>query len=81
MDNNNVTKKTGRPIGSNEKRDNYELSFKNIYTGTFEPVNKFKTINELILFLSTKNINIQKQTLQYIANGKVNNEFIKIVHI
>jgi hypothetical protein len=81
MDNNNVTKKMGRPKGSKEKRKNYELQFKNITDGMFETVDKFSTIAELNLYLATKNIHIQKQTLQYICNDKVQNEFIKIIKI
>jgi hypothetical protein len=81
MDNNNVQKKMGRPKGSKEKRKNYELQFKNIKDGMFETVDKFSTIAELNLYLATKNIHIQKQTLQYICNDKVQNEFIKIIKI
>jgi hypothetical protein len=81
MDNNNVTKKMGRPKGSKEKRKNYELQFKNINDGNFVTVDNFSTIADLNLYLATKNIHIQKQTLQYICNDKVQNEFIKIIKI
>jgi hypothetical protein len=82
MENNKIiVKKLGRPIGSKEIRKNYKLLFKNINDGDFSTVDNFSTISELNLYLASKDIHIQKQTLQYICNGKIHNEFIKILKI
>lgn len=78
---NTLTKNRGRPKGSKTKRNNYELQFININTGNYETVSRFNTFDDIINFLTSKNIHLQKQTIQSICHGKVNNNFIKILHI
>jgi len=76
-----IIKKRGRPIGSKPKRANYELQFVDIKTGNYETVNKFNTFDDIINFLQSKNIHLQKQTIQSICNNKIVNDFIKVLHI
>ena len=75
------TKIKGRPKGSKNRRNNYELKFLNINSGEFDTLHKCNTFDEINTFLASKNIHIQIQTLQYICSGKVSNDFIKILRI
>ena len=76
-----IIKKNGRPLGSKNNRNNYELLFINITNCQYESLIKFNTFDNLNLFLASKNIHIQRQTLQNICSGKVSNDFIKIIRI
>lgn len=77
----NKSESIGRPKGRKETRAKYILSFINIDNGKFEPVDNFATIDDISNYLATKNIHYKKQTLQFIRNGNVKNEFIKIEYI